>query len=85
MAHHRVAKAAGGDGDGRAALPGDSLESMEFITLTYFLSPPEEHLRRRAALPARIRPPAEAGARHRGWLARRWERKPPTLPREPLR
>lgn len=80
MAHHRLVKAAGGDGDGRAALPRDSLESMEFITLTYFLSPPEEHLLRRAAPPPRIQPPAEAGARHRAWLARCWGRKPPKAP-----
>lgn len=57
MANQRVVKAAGGDGDGRAALPRDSLESMEFMTLTYFLSPPEEHLLRCAALPARFQPP----------------------------
>lgn len=83
MAHHRLAKAAGGDGDGRAALPRDSLESMEFITLTYFLSPPEEHLlRHRAALPPRIQPPVEAPSSARAALG---EEAPQKLPREPLR
>lgn len=38
MANPFIAKAAGGAGDGRAALPWDSFrELMEFITLTLFL------------------------------------------------
>lgn len=59
--------------------PGTLLESMEFITLTYFLSLSEEHLFGSAALQTRSQPLAGVGSQQRALLAQLWERKPLVL------